>query len=898
MRERAGGTAQRARLLLAVRFGALSLGVLSFLLVSGRAAAQTAQETCDKLAGEPAVKLENIDAASAVSACAAAVAAGQTPRLEYEYGRALERAGRRDEAKQMYQWAAEDNYAAAASALARLNGAPTAPASSATVASSSSAPPEDAKERAELAAQFDALGVVTANIAKSLPRDHDDPLAILAKTGTDASAILAWVRTNTRLIPYAGMLRGASGVLMDRAGNSLDRSLLLADLLSRAGHQVRLARATLAPPVAAALAGQPAAPVPSEASRGAPNRDALLKTAGNDSRLDSAMVAQAIDDTIASNRQFSATVKSLYDRVGPAVQQALGSDPRRDQQLLAAATAASADHFWVQRRVATGWEGLDVDGEIVKAPVAAATFASAAVPDDLKHKVTIKLVLETWNAGKLGEATLLERSWLPSELADNSVTLTHSLLPAIPTEQLVQQAQPQAAYTDDIGKAWVIEPVLRVGSESITDKLYTVTGQVLPAGGASLASLGVAGFANFAKLGAGITAAFGDKQASDPSDERESPIKVVAEWLEIDVAAPGRTPERHRRAVFDFIGPAARAKGGVVKEPTIDPAAKQQRAIALSGTVDAYVFGATPSSDWVERIAAEGLSTALGQAADTTRTARGVDDVASKTAAVRLQLPLWSWAAARATSGVLPQNAPVAANVALLWQSLALHAGEAPTVRIAFDIVTNETVSDSNFSHRVAQGVMDTIMEHAIFGATTPNGNAAALHALDIASGRNWTRLNSTADVAALSISADAKARVTAELANGRIIIAPSATAQTSAGGSFAWWQIDPNTGATIGMGENGLGTTETEESLLVQKVSAQGWCFGIMLANVLVGHVTPVSMGLFMLCVAGASITPFLPHSMHFGLGVLEWTLRAFELLSAGSSIGAHGGGSPSGHH
>jgi hypothetical protein len=850
------------------------------------------------LAGEPAVKLESIDVASAVPACAAAVAAAQTPRLEYQYGRALERAGRRDEAKQMYQWAAEDNYAAATAALARLNGtsAPTAAATSAGVASSSGPTSEDAAERAELATQFDALGIVTADIAKSLPRDHDDPVAVLAKTGTDATAILTWVRTNTRLIPYAGMLRGASGVLMDRAGNSLDRSLLLADLLSRAGYQVRLARTTLAPAGASALAERFSAANPAASSRSPPDRAAYLKAAGNDPRLDSAMVAKAIDDTIASNQQFSATVKGLYDRVGPAVQQALGGDAKRDPQLLAAAAAVSADHFWVQRRIATGWEDLDVDADIVKAPAAAATFATGEVPDDLKHKVTLKLVLETWNAGKLGEATLLERTWLPSELANNSVTLTHALFPAIPTEKLVQQAQPQAAYTDDISKAWVVEPTLRVGAESITDKLYTLTGKVLPAGGASLASLGIAGFANFAKVGAGIAAAFGDKPADEPGDESKSPIKVVAEWLEIDVAAPGRALERHRRAVFDLIGPAARAAGGVVQVPTIDAAAKQQRAIALSGTVDAYVFGATPSSDWVERVAAEGLSAAIAQAAEATRTARGVDDVASKTPTVRLQLPLWTWAAARATSGVLPQNAPVAANVALLWQSLAVHSGAPPTVRAAFDIVANETVNDGSFNHRVAQGVLDTIMEHAILGATTPDGNAAALQALDIAAGRNWARLNSAADVAALSISPDAKARIAADLANGRIVIAPSVTAKNSAAGQFAWWQIDPKTGATIGVGENGLGTAETEESILIQKVSAQGWCFGIMLGNVLVGHVTPLSMGLFMLCVGGASAAAFAPHSMHFGLGVLEWTLRAFELLSIGAAAG-HGGGA-AGHH
>jgi hypothetical protein len=41
------------------------------------------------------------------------------------------------------------------------------------------------------------------------------------------------------------LLRGAAGVLMDRMGNSLDRSLLLGDLLRSAGYDVRLAHTSL-----------------------------------------------------------------------------------------------------------------------------------------------------------------------------------------------------------------------------------------------------------------------------------------------------------------------------------------------------------------------------------------------------------------------------------------------------------------------------------------------------------------------------------------------------------------------------------------------------------------------------------------------------------------------------
>jgi hypothetical protein len=276
------------------------------------------------------------------------------------------------------------------------------------------------------------------------------------------------------------------------------------------------------------------------------------------------------------------------------------------------------------------------------------------------------------------------------------------------------------------------------------------------------------------------------------------------------------------------------------------------------------------------------------------RTARGVEDVASRGSSVRLQLPLWGWATERATSGLLPANVPVAANVALLWQSVALQPGAPQTARVAFDIVANDTATDVTFGHRVAQGVLDTIVEHAIVGGTTPGGNAAALHALDIASGHDWIRLNAPADVARLNISPDAKARITAELTLGSIVIAPSSPVQSAAEHTLAWWQIDPTTGATIGVGENGLGTAESEYALLIEKVEAQGWCMALMLGSVLAGHVNGKSMGLFMFCIAAASAVPLAPTVVAKGFGVLELVLRAYETWSA-QGTGPPG---PHGHH
>lgn len=77
---------------------------------------------------------------------------------------------------------------------------------------------------------------------RDAPRDRWDPEYVVAQVGRNPESLYRWVQENTSWIPYRGVLRGPTGVLMDRQGNSLDRALLLADLLRRAGHSVRLAR--------------------------------------------------------------------------------------------------------------------------------------------------------------------------------------------------------------------------------------------------------------------------------------------------------------------------------------------------------------------------------------------------------------------------------------------------------------------------------------------------------------------------------------------------------------------------------------------------------------------------------------------------------------------------------
>lgn len=93
-----------------------------------------------------------------------------------------------------------------------------------------------------------------ATLSQSAERARFDTSALLASLADHSiTSLFGYVRDFTQLAPYRGLLRGSKGVLLDSLGNSLDRALLLAELLRETGRDVRLVRAELSEGTATAL---------------------------------------------------------------------------------------------------------------------------------------------------------------------------------------------------------------------------------------------------------------------------------------------------------------------------------------------------------------------------------------------------------------------------------------------------------------------------------------------------------------------------------------------------------------------------------------------------------------------------------------------------------------------
>ena len=90
-----------------------------------------------------------------------------------------------------------------------------------------------------------ALAQDAADAESTAAEVPDVVTAMAARLGHDPERIFRFVADEVRYEPYAGILRGANGTLVARAGNSADQAMLLAGLLKASDVPVRFVTGTL-----------------------------------------------------------------------------------------------------------------------------------------------------------------------------------------------------------------------------------------------------------------------------------------------------------------------------------------------------------------------------------------------------------------------------------------------------------------------------------------------------------------------------------------------------------------------------------------------------------------------------------------------------------------------------
>jgi hypothetical protein len=271
---------------------------------------------------------------------------------------------------------------------------------------------------------------------RDIPRETFDAKAVVEHVGLDPRKLFEWVRDETVLVPYRGALRGPMGVLMDRLGNSLDRSLRLTEFLRLAGHQARLARAALSEEQgnqvlqnarAMPLGGMPVA---LNRSRQAPD-DLVNKVEqyAQQYQLDQAELRNIIDKLTLEQQRMAEQVAQRVAEQTPVIVAAVGQPAAEDIAARTAALTLLRDHWWVQWQQGSTWVDLDPTFAEAEPGRALAEVKETMQPDQLPkslwHTVGITLVVEFWERGQLREVPVLTQDLVPAQLPGERIVVRH-----------------------------------------------------------------------------------------------------------------------------------------------------------------------------------------------------------------------------------------------------------------------------------------------------------------------------------------------------------------------------------------------------------------------------------------------------------------------------------------
>jgi hypothetical protein len=660
-------------------------------------------------------------------------------------------------------------------------------------------------------------------------RDLWDPEFLISQVGREPLALFEWVRDNTFWIPYRGVLRGPVGVLMDRMGNSLDRSLLLATLLEKAGHQVRLAQGEMDRDAAMAQvsvlsAERTAAILLSPPEQGPTELE--FQAAANQYQLDAGSIRHALAAQSLASRTMLSTLAQRVEDHTKRLQAAIAGNraPEDDRtHRFGAAVDALRDHWWVQWNDGSAWVDLDVlapdgsAGEASATPLGTAGLAAAV--EGLHHEIAIRLVVEQWSAGTLSERQVFTHLLRPADLHGTPVVL--QIWPVDWPSDFPAGDPHRAMRTASLEQTqWLA--TLAVGSNIVAMSVINANGEPEdPRRGGPMSGLGAA-------LG----------RALGGSEPARADRKVLsAAWLEYEVRGPGEPPRKIRRGVFDSLDPAARASNQVAAV-ALDNERKLSRALSLMMRTEIlpvayrlapeYVLHLT----WRALLANRELVLALARGEFTPENS-SIEQIAAR--AAPSPSPLYALALVRFLNGRSATDTYIDRLGILSRHTFFVSTARGIRLRDATDIVANEIgvdpMVDDAFGARLTQGVLDTNAEVLV-----QNGRpVVASTAEAFASSSQWIALKSADDarIETLAVSDAARWRLRQDLAAGLIVVAPAAPVTLASESFSGWWRIDPRSGDALGVGAEGWGISLVERAQQLAWAAVAGFMFEYLLCHV-----------------------------------------------------------------
>ncbi len=641
-------------------------------------------------------------------------------------------------------------------------------------------------------------------------RREVDPAALAASLGHDPQRVFEAVR-GLEFHPYRGALRGAAGALLAGAANDVDRCLLLRDLLERSPERpnLRFAFGRIEPAQAEALVARALAGVPARSSAFPSDDDGLLDLAGEtEESLAAAELAQVkaasthlggVSRGYAADR---AQVEEALKGAGIALS-GLESDG------VAARAAALRDHVWLQVEREGKW--VDLDPSFPEAapgwcPVPAARTAPA-LPPELFHRLSVRLVLERRSGEALETEVLYAGARPTADLSGRAVHVT--VAPAgFDAAKFQGPLERQAARFERF------QPLVTWGTARENARVFDVQGR--------------AHASKDGRFGEDSGAVVGNRLLGGLS--RKPPASFSALRLEVEAESPGEAPRKVARTLLDRLRPGARASG----RPEWDDAWKDDlrfRVALFQAWTIWPATGALNDAFFVDRLA--GLLARGGgiprllldqverrRAVPLAELGERVDPLPLGLIGVVQSALLLSQGELEPGEGLAFAERPSV----LFWKEAILPGkkdeatwrGGVDLALAPLGVAAKDPLAAARA--RMAYGLLLTEGESSLLEGKGPVASAAACFRKARETNVPLVALRGGAGGAKLEARAEEAVR--ADLAAGRVVLVTASPVEVAGRPRTAWWRVEPEGGACLGVGDTGEGQAVSEGVLVLDHIS------------------------------------------------------------------------------
>jgi hypothetical protein len=436
-----------------------------------------------------------------------------------------------------------------------------------------------------------------------------------------------------------------------------------------------------------------------------------------------------------------------------------------------------------------------------------------AIPETLRHRIAVRVIGEEWTRGKLAERLVLADTLLPSDLNGRTIVL-----------QLWPASWPAELHPDPTSSLGLRGVALEQHAWAVA---LAVDGQPVAEGKLT------DGETEEQEVSAGPLGGLGGAMRKLNSARAESggPSKeLTSAWIEYQLLAPDAPPRTVRRAIFDLLGPAARAKGAP-DSLVLDERQRLVRSLALMIRTEILPVTQRMAPQYGTQLMMERLVTnraLLRQLVGHPEADRPPDSALS--AATPPLSALYSLSYARTAWSPVSGQLYVDRLGLLTQHRHPALMGNEFGMRGAVDVAMGEMgvsldVPDA-FAVRLRQGVFDTNAEGLWWSGVASLNTGEVFGA-----SKGWTAITPAERerLGDLKLPDDARWRIGQDLAAGLTVVAPETAIPVSGERYVGWWRIDPVTGATRGMSGNGWGQCNAEYSVNVRTVAwayARGFFF------------------------------------------------------------------------